>query len=92
MGNRYNVPVGTKFFRVKVRPLINLKESKEEIREGREKSCMAMSETSRLTILERTLTEAASSSSLPVTPSKQSPVDSDKLQADDLNASVQSAR
>ncbi|KAB0797111.1 hypothetical protein PPYR_08105 [Photinus pyralis] len=71
VGNRYNVPIGTKFFRVKVKPIPNLK----EVREGaKEKSQMSQSEIAGpSTSTEPNLVNTAVSWSSPATPVKQSP-------------------
>ncbi|KAK5646238.1 hypothetical protein RI129_004702 [Pyrocoelia pectoralis] len=72
VGNRYNVPIGTKFFRVKVKPISNLK----EIREGaKEKPQMSQSEIAGPSCTESNLVDTAVSWSSPATPVKQSPDD-----------------
>lgn len=90
VGNRYNVPRGTKFFRVKVKPLTNSK----ELKEAKEKSAnMSQSETAGpSSISEHPTSDAAASWSLPVTPLKQSPTDADKTQQNEMEASMESNR
>lgn len=90
VGNRYNVPKGTKFFRVKVKPLSNLKELKE-VKE-KEKSHMSQSETAGPSVSEQPVSDNAASWSLPVTPLKQSPVEADQTQKSEMEASTESSR
>ncbi|KAF5307853.1 hypothetical protein FQR65_LT06585 [Abscondita terminalis] len=67
VGNRYNVPIGTKFFRVKVKPFSYAK----ELKENKEKSQMSQSEIAGPSAIEHSVTDATVSWSSPATPIKQ---------------------
>ncbi|KAF5305192.1 hypothetical protein FQA39_LY09280 [Lamprigera yunnana] len=67
-GNRYNVPIGTKFFRVKVKPF-----SKEVKEESKENLQMSQSEIAGPSTVEHRVADSIVSWSSPATPIKQSP-------------------
>ncbi|KAK4880673.1 hypothetical protein RN001_008819 [Aquatica leii] len=69
VGNRYNVPIGTKFFRVKVKPYSFAK----ELKENKEKSQMSQSEIAGPSAIEHSVTDTTVSWSSPATPIKHSP-------------------